>query len=97
MIQYLTHQTYKTAKAKNPDMVDFQIMSRRQVEFAICIRLYRQKHELSLQQFANIASKYGVKISNADISCYERYVRVPLKKKMETILKAMHLELNDLD
>lgn len=87
-------------KNQNKHMMDFQIISRRQVELAINIRAYRGNHNLSQSQFAKIATVYGapqkIKFSVTDISRYENYQTIPSEKKMFVLLAAMDLDLDDL-
>jgi len=86
---------------RNNYMTDFQIVSRKQVELAIQIRAYRNKHELSQTQFAQIASVYGrpqkIKFATSEISSYENYKNIPSEKKMFVLLMAMHLNLEDIE
>ena len=85
---------------RNKYMMDFQVLSRKQVEFGIQIIAYRNAHNLSQQQFASIASVYGrpyrIKVSQADVSSFELFKRIPSEKKMFAILSAMNLDIEDL-
>lgn len=87
-------------KRQNKHMMDFQILSRRQVELAINLRAYRGNHRLSQQQFARIATVYGttqkVKFNAQEISRYENYQTIPSEKKMFVLLAAMNIDLDDL-
>lgn len=90
-------------KRCNPHMQDFQIISRRQIEFGIYIRNYRRIHELSQTQFAKIASYYlgdtdgDDLIQQANISSWENFKVVPCERYMNAVLAAMNIELDDLD
>ena len=87
-------------KVQNKHMMDFQVISRRQVELAINIRAYRCNHHLSQEQFARIATVYGspqkIKFSGTEISKYEKYQTIPSEKKMFVLLAAMNIDLDDL-
>ena len=92
---------HKTGSSKNQYMTDFTVVSRRQVELAIEIRAYRNRHGISMLQTAKIASAYGdpykVKFSATEISKYERFITIPSEKKMNALLNMIGLEIEDLD
>ncbi len=80
----------------NRYMTDFQVLSRRQVEFGIFLRSYRRINNLSLKQLANIATLRGIRVSEMDISKYELFKAVPSERKMNVLLQIMNITIDDL-
>lgn len=82
-------------KHVNPVFNDFQYISPKQVTFAMYLVDYRRRHNFSTKETAKVFSMYGkpenVKITNFDISMYERYKLIPTPKKFQVIMQAMDL------
>lgn len=89
------------AKTKNNKLMDFQVLSRRQVELAYCIRWFRYTHDMTLTQLANRCSHFGkpfkIKFSCAEIQNYETLAYAPTEKKMNVLMMAIGIKMNDLD
>lgn len=100
-MKYTSWSAYRSARTKNPHMIDFQMFSRRQIEFGINLRRYRETHEMSTTDLAFRCSCFGkpfkVKVSNFDISCYERFQQIPSEKKMKVIMMAIGITMEDLN
>ena len=100
MITEIKKAVSDNPKNRNEHMMDFQVVSRRQVELAINMREYRKEHDLSQVQFAKIATIYGVyqkvKFTHWEISKYENFKTIPSEKKMFVLLAAMGMDLEDL-
>lgn len=94
-------ETILSKRTKNRYMSDFQIVSRRQVELAMCLREYRRRNNISQNDFVEIANiysrPYNVKFTNYDISVYERYLVIPGEKKMNVLLAILGIQIEDLD
>jgi len=79
-------------------MEDFQVLSRRQIEFGIWIRNYRRAHELSLDQFARIIGQYAGTTPTAwSVNRWETFQAIPSEKYMKAVLAAIQITINDLD
>ena len=90
--------TDSNLRKSNKYMCDYQVVSRRQIEFGIFIRNYRRAYNLSQAEFAKLCSIYGNKrITSASISNWENFTDVPTVKNMNIVLDTMHIELKDLD
>ena len=93
--------TYYAAKTRNSYMTDFQILSRRQVEMAYQIRLYRERHNITQTELAFRCSAFGkpfkVKFTSTDISNYERLVSIPREKKMNILLMAIGVTKTEIE
>jgi len=100
-MKYMSCAAYKAAETRNPHMMDFQIVSRRQVELGYKMRSFRESHNMSQRDLAFRCSCFGkpfnVKITNFDVSVYERFLRIPSQKKLEVLLKALNITMEDLD
>lgn len=100
-MKYTSWSAYRSAQTRNPHMVDFQMLSRRQVELGYQIRSYREKHEISTTDLAFRCSCFGkpfkVKVTSMDISKYERFQNIPTEKKMNVIMMAIGIKIEDLD
>ena len=88
-------------KSSNSQMTDFQVVSRRAVELAIELRAYRNKHNISQNQTAHIATAYGipykVKFSQIEISSYEKFKTIPSENKMNALLNMLGITVEMLD
>ena len=73
-------------------MRDYMTVSRRQIEFGVCIRNYRRVNNLSQADFAELCSILGKKnITCATISTWENFTRAPSEKNMNIALSVMHI------
>lgn len=97
-MQNISRSMPNDPKKQNRYMTDFQVISRRQIEFGIYIRNYRRVYQLSQSEFADLCSVYGKKkITQASIYQWENFIYVPSEENMSIVLKTMHVELKDLD
>ena len=82
-------------KGKDKFFNDCRSISPKQVELAICIRMYRRMNTMSQEEMAKICTLYGksknVKFTTHDISDYENYKRAPRAKKFQILLNTMKI------
>jgi len=100
-MKYCSSSAYKAAMTKNPHMTDFEVLSRRQIELGYKIRLYRELHNMTTTELAFRCSCFGkpfkVKFADAEISQYERLKHIPCEKKMNVLMLALGIKMEDLN